>query len=340
MNDTIGECYFISTTNVDRWKHTDNIAKSWSIRGNSLMTDSTVDSKSTKCASKMNGSAHDKTHTASLSPSPSVVTANTVLSVLAIFFGAVGNILVYYRLEKRNVAHFLFANLLLNGIFSTVLKLPLRVVVFISSKFFNVHNILSSINLGCGVVNALTLSLMAIDRHDCVLRPFNRRLSPRNIRFVIVLSWASALALGLIVLFVGLFSESKGNRQIILQLTGGGLILFTGTSFIVIIITAIRTIKSLRSSPLPETASLYRKQEVQMAWLTYKICFVTLLFWLPAFVCVSALVKFGENQTNATISALIITTTLTEFHYVVNPAIFYKYLIRRNKQVQSSTMIK
>mgnify|MGYP000432889795 FL=1 len=338
MNDTIGECYFISTANIDRWKHTDNVAKSWSTRANSLMTDGTVDSKSTKCASKMNGSAHDKTDTASLSPSPSVVAANTVLSVLAIFFGAVGNILVYRRLEKRNVPHFLFASLLLNGIFSTLLKLPLRMVVFIFSKFFNFHLILSPINLGCGVVNAWTLLLMAIDRHDCVLRPFNRRLSLQNVKFVIVLSWASALVLGLIVFFVSLFSE--GNRQIIFQLTGGGLILFTGTSFILIIITAIRTIKSLRSSPLPETASLYRKQEVQMAWLTYKICFVTLLFWLPAFVCVSALVKFGENQTNATISALIITTTLTEFHYVVNPAIFYKYLIRRNKQVQSSTMVK
>ena len=279
----------------------------------------------------MNGSAHEKTDTASLSPSPSVVTANTVLSVLAIFFGAVGNIFVYYRLEKRNVPHFLFASLLLNGIFSTLLKLPLRMVVFILSTFFNFHHILSPINLGCGVVNALTLLLMAIDRHDCVLRPFNRRLSLQNVKFVIVLSWASALVLGLIVFFVSLFSE--GNRQIIFQLTGGGLILFTGTSFIVIIITAIRTIKSLRSSPLPETASLYRKQEVQMAWLTYKICFVTLLFWLPAFVCVSALVKFGENQTNATISALIITTTLTEFHYVVNPAIFYKYLIIRETTV-------
>ena len=299
-----------------------------------------MDSKSTKYASKMNGSAHDKTDTASLSPSPSVVTANTVLSVLAIFFGAVGNILVYYRLEKRKVPHFLFASLLLNGIFSTLLKLPLRMVVFISSTFFNVHHILSPINLGCWVLNAWTLSLMAIDRHDCVLRPFNRRLSLHNIRFVIVLSWASALVLGLIVFFVSLFSESKGNRQIIFQLIGGGLILFTGTSFIVIIITAIRTIKSLRSSPFPEMASLYRKQQVQIAWLTYKICFATLLFWLPAFLCVSALAKFGKNQTNTSISALIITTTLTEFHYVVNPAIFYKYLIRRNKQVQSSTMVK
>ena len=279
----------------------------------------------------MNGSAHDKTDTVSLSISPSVVTANTVLSVLAIFFGAVGNILVYYRLEKRNVPHFLFASLLLNGIFSTLLKLPLRMVAFISSTFFNVHHILSPINLGCGVVNAWTLLLMAIDRHDCVLRPFNRRLSLQNVKFVIVLLWASALVLGLIVFFVSLFSE--GNRQIIFQLTGGGLILFTGTSFIVIIITAIRTIKSLRSSPLPEMASLYRKQQVQMAWLTYKICFVTLLCWLPAFVCVSALVKFGENQTNATISALIITTTLTEFHYVVNPVMFYKYLIIRETTV-------
>ena len=329
MTNTIGECCFISSTNVDRGKHTDSVGKSWSTRANSLTTDGTVDSKSTKCASKMNGSAHDKTDTASLSPSPSVVTANTVLSVLAIFFGAMGNSLVYYCLEKRKVPHLLFASLLLNGIFSTLLKLPLRMAVFISSKFFNVLHILSPINLACGVVNAWTLLLMAIDRHDCVLRPFNRRLSLQNVRFVIVLSWAGAVVLGLIVFFVGLFSESKGNRQIIFQLTGGGLILFTGTSFIVIIITAIRIIKCLRSSPLAKMASQYRKQEVQMSWLTYKVCFVTLLFWLPAFVCVSALAKFGKNQTNTSISALIITTTLTEFHYVVNPVIFYKYLIRR-----------
>ncbi|KAK2569941.1 DNA repair and recombination protein RAD54-like [Acropora cervicornis] len=176
-----------------RWRHTDNVGKSWSTRANSLTTDGIVDSNSSKCASKMNGSAHDKTDTASLSPSPSVVAANTVLSVLAIFFGAMGNILVYLRLEKRNVPHFLFASLLLNGIFSTMLKLPLRMVVFISSKFFNFLHILSPINLGCGVVNALTLLLMAIDRHDCVLRPFNRRLSLQNVKFVIVLSWASAL---------------------------------------------------------------------------------------------------------------------------------------------------
>ena len=105
--------------------------------------------------------------------------------------------------------------------------------------------------------------------------------------------------------------------------------LFTGTSFILIIITAIRTIKSLRSSPLPEMASLYRRHEVQLSWLTYKICFVTLLFWLPPFVCVASLAKFGENRTNTSVSVLVITTTLTEFHYVVNPVIFYKYL-RRN----------
>ena len=117
----------------------------------------------------MNGSINDNaphTLTPSPSPSPSVVTANTVLSVVAIFFGAVGNILVFYRLEKRKVPHLLFASLLLNGIFSTALKLPLRMVVFIFSKFFNVHHILSPINLGCGVVNAVTLLLMAIDRHD------------------------------------------------------------------------------------------------------------------------------------------------------------------------------
>ena len=134
MNDTIGECYFISTTNVDRWKHTDNVAKSWSTRAKSLMTDG----KSTICASKMDGSAHDKTDTASLSISPSVVAANTVLSVLAIFFGAVGKRFSLSSSREKQCSTRSFCHSLLNEIFSTVLKLHLRMVVFIFSKFFNV----------------------------------------------------------------------------------------------------------------------------------------------------------------------------------------------------------
>ena len=138
MNDTLAECCFISTTNVDRWKHTDNFDKPRSTSANNLMTDSTVDSKSTKCASKMNGSAHDKTDTASLSPSPSV-TANTVLSVLAIFFGAVGKHFSLLSSGEKQCSTRSFCQSLLNEIFSTVLvKLHLRMVVFIFSKFFNV----------------------------------------------------------------------------------------------------------------------------------------------------------------------------------------------------------
>ena len=53
--------------------------------------------------------------------------------------------------------------------------------------------ILVSSSFLCAVVNSVTLSLMAIDRDDCVLRPFNRRMTPSNMKFIIAGKWIGAV---------------------------------------------------------------------------------------------------------------------------------------------------
>ena len=41
----------------------------------------------------------------------------------------------------------------------------------------------------CTVVNSVTLSQMAIDRQHCVLRPFNRLMTPSDVKFIITGKW-------------------------------------------------------------------------------------------------------------------------------------------------------
>ncbi len=47
----------------------------------------------------------------------------------------------------------------------------------------------------CFRLHQTTLSLMAVDRQDCVLRPFHRRITTRNVKTVILVTWFVALVL-------------------------------------------------------------------------------------------------------------------------------------------------
>ena len=97
----------------------------------------------------------------------------------------------------------------------------------------------------------------------------------------------------------------------------------------IIVITALRIVKRLRSSPLPEARSQHRRQENKLTWLTYKICGVFLVCWLPLFVCFP-LAQFGRNSgSDILVGALIITLTVSNFNYVVNPFLCYKMLKQR-----------
>ena len=284
-------------------------------------------------------------------PSPGAVITDITLLSIAILLGFVGNVRVCYLLKKRRdlrkVPHFLFASLAVNGIVSCVAALPSRLATttlnHLNYPLYAEYACDSAIitTFICRNVNAVTLSLMAIDRQDCVLRPFTRRMTRRNIKVVIAASWIGNLMLSL-VLIVGVFySESvcdefsfKGPFSKISDKQPMFLLYYIGVgfslnivSFFIFVITAIRIIITLRSSPLPYSQSHNRRQEIKLTWLTYKICGVFIVCWLPPIVTTGFVLSRIGGIT--AIDVLVVTTATSYYYYVLNPLLYFDLLNRR-----------
>ena len=220
---------------------------------------------------------------------PGTIITNLTLYLIAIVIGFVGNAKVCYffvqRQDLRKVPHFLFASLAVNGIISSVFSLPSRLAMLAFARLDRIDYakpafyIAVSSSFLCAVVNCVTLSLMAIDRQDCVLRPFNRRMKPSNVKFIIAGKWIGALFLTSVLFFIVLSTSSLGtffsklsdlthNAIFIYYIMGNVL---NAVTLMLVIVTAIRVIRTIRSSTLPNAASLHRRQENKLTWLTYKI---------------------------------------------------------------------
>ncbi|CAH3166737.1 unnamed protein product, partial [Porites evermanni] len=235
---------------------------------------------------------------------PSTAIADQTMLLIAIVIGFAGNAKVCYffvkRQDLRKVPHFLFASLAVNGIISSLFNLPFRLAVITLIKLGRTDyaklacNIAVSSSFLCAVVNSATLSLMAIDRQDCVLRPFNRRMTRSNVKFIIAGKWIGALVLTSVLIFSVFFnhsicvkltpetlffkmSELKDDPIFIYYIMGVALNVVT---LIIFIVTAIRVIKTIRSSTLPDAASLHRRQENKLTWLTYKVSGLCLVCWV------------------------------------------------------------
>ena len=97
--------------------------------------------------------------------------------------------------DLRKVPHFLFVSLSVSGIISYMFCPPSRLVMFnvlnLCREDYVKHfqNVIAWSNFLCTVVNSVTLSQMAINRQHCVLRPFNRRMTPSNVKFSITGKW-------------------------------------------------------------------------------------------------------------------------------------------------------
>ena len=278
---------------------------------------------------------------------PGIFIADITLSTIAILLGFLGNAGVCFLLKKRSdlrkVPHYLLASLAVNGVFSCLVNLPSRVAMIVMVHLLHspvsaeaACYILIPSGFACGILNAVTLSLMAIDRQDCVLRPFSRRMSKRNITKVIAISWIGTSALTFVIIVHSFLHESqacdiiskiKGSDPIYIYL-GTLMISFNMTAVSIIVITALRIVKRLRSSPLPEARSQHRRQENKLTWLTYKICGVFLVCWLPLFVCFS-LAQFDKHSGDILVGAVIITLAMSNFIYVVNPFLYYKMLKKK-----------
>ena len=154
---------------------------------------------------------------------PGTIITNLTLLLIAIAIGFAGNAKVCYFFvqcqDLRKVPHFLFVSLAVTGIISSVFSLPshIAMLAFIGLGRIDyakptLYIVISSSFL-CAVVNSVTLSLMAVDRQDCALRPFNRRMTPSNVKLIIAGKWIGALFLTSILFFIVLLDPSSLSHE-------------------------------------------------------------------------------------------------------------------------------
>ena len=298
----------------------------------------------------MNQSTSSNRYVLPVAPGRAVacITMVSIASVVGFLANAHVCFLLRKRSDLRKVSHYLFGSLAVNGIFNSLLNLPSRLaltVIRLSDIPVSAElacYVLVPSSFACNILNAVTLSLMAIDRQDCVLRPFKRRMSRNNIPKVIALSWFGTLVLTSPTIFNSLRQQCdvipkiKGAADPVLVYVSILSNCFNIVSVVIIVVTALRILKRLRSSPLPESKSRHRRQENKLLWLTYKICGFFLVCKLPTSLYFPVAIFLGKNDSTLA-NILFIALTMSNFHYVVNPFLYHNMLrpaVRRARDIE------
>ena len=275
-----------------------------------------------------------------------------MLSIL-ILVGASGNALVCYRLRRRRdlrkVPHYLLASLSLTGLLTSLSGMPFliltTIVNYLQVGYLPVFKILCafgfSLSVGCMALNALTLMGMALDRHDCVVRPFSRRLSTQNIKKILLVTWLLAFIITAVLLvlltketsvcytwFPYNFSQSfRTERGNVIRVYVTTMAQLDTLAILLVIITFFRVVKKLRSLVMTNS-SIRQRQEKQLTWLTYGICGTYILFRFSLIICnIAASAEQFQGKTLNT--AFLMTTTLSYIASVLNPVLHFKMLRAR-----------
>ena len=267
---------------------------------------------------------------------------------VSIMAGAVGNarvcILLRRRQNLRKVPHYLLGSLALTGLLSAIFDMPLiifmTVVNYFQSYDLSFAELLCKAKLsstfGFIVLNAMNLSLMAFDRHDCVLRPFNRRLTPRNVKKVIPVPWFLACVV-VTILAVLARNESSAcvtfypynniaGLNVVLQAAMGAFGQFDTITIIVIVVSFVRISKRLRSSPVAPSNSAHQQHERKLTELTFKICGIFRFFRIPVMIChLLAAISVGKNSI-AVNTALMVAVSWVNVVFVLNPVVHQNVL--------------
>lgn len=293
-------------------------------------------------------------------PSGLAIAVIVMLSTL-ILAGASGNAfvcnLLRRRRELRKVCHYLLANLSLTGIVTSLLGLPslliATIVNYLQAGHLPIVQTLCKLGfpfcIGCVALNALTITLMAIDRHDCVVRPFRRRLSTQNVKTILLLTWLVGfiIAAVLLVLFrketsvcntwfpyeqSKAFQTDQGN---VIRIYLTAITQLDTLAIVMVIITFFRVLKKLRSQAIPQltNSTIQQRQEKQLTRLTYGISGTYILFRIPLIICniVASAVEFQGRALNTT---LLLTNVMVFSTFVLNPVLNFKMLrVRQRNRV-------
>ena len=190
-------------------------------------------------------------------------------------------------------------------------------------------------------LNALTLMGMALDRHDCVVRLFSRRLSTQNVKKILLATWLLAFVITAVLLilltketsvcyawFPYNFSQSfRTERGNIIRVYVTTMAQLDTLAILLVIITFFRVVKKLRSLVMTNS-SIRQRQEKQLTWLTYGISGTYILFRFSLIIC--NIVASAEQCQGKTLNtAFLIATTLSYVAFVLNPVLHFKMLRAR-----------
>ena len=292
-------------------------------------------------------------------PKSLTIAVSVILSIF-ILGGASGNALVCYRLRRRRdlhkLPHHLLASLSLTGLLTSLSGMPFllitTIVNYLQVGHLPVFGILCklgfSLSIGCMALNALTLMAMALDRHDCVVRPFSRRLSTQNVKKVLLVTWLLAFIITA-VLFALLsketsvcytwfpynFSQSfRTERGNVIRIYITTVTQLDTLAILLVIITFFRVVKKLRSLVMTNS-SIRQRQEKQLTWLTYGICGTYILFKSSMIIC-NIIASKQEFQGATLNTAFLMACTLSFFTFVLNPVLHFKMLrARQPSRVQA-----
>lgn len=277
----------------------------------------------------------------------------TVCSLLGLPGNACVLIQLYKRRDLRKVTHYLFANLSATGFLAMSLNIPSLVVgltvnyllrPWVSTNVSNATELFCKIAettaLAVNILNAATLSLMAIDREDCLLRPFKRRLTQRNIKKVLLAVWIITVVLTVPSVITKLQETSlcqfcnssinSTNTPGRLYTVGLGTFLCVVT-VLIITITFFRIMKRLRSVVMPQTSAaqqIQQRRQNLITKLTYQICAVFLVAWLPL-ILINVVMRAAKFDAYVTGSVRLVLIVTSNFNYAVNPFLNFKILSAR-----------
>ena len=297
----------------------------------------------------LEGNVSVTTRTATAQVPEHLAIAVIISVTVCILAGTIANasvcVLLQRRQDLRKVPHYLFGSLAVVGIFSALFSTQMLLVMTIVNYFqiqdLSVAEIFCKVGFpsgyACIVVNALTLWLMTFDRHDCVVRPLNRRITTRNVKKIIAVIWILALVTA-VYFFISIRNEPSVcitfytyNRKISLHRLGIVLtVAFTlvfqldKITVVIVMVTFFRIMRAFRTSRVNPSISLHRRREKKITWLTLQLCCIFLLLRVP--VTIANGFNGGEFEGTGVKTARLLTVVLAHFIYLANPILYWNML--------------
>ena len=294
----------------------------------------------------------DESYPSTPVPRSLAIAVFVMLSILS-FAGASGNAFVCNLLRRRRglrkVPYYLLASFSLTGLLTSFFAMPSLMIATIVNYLQAGHLPIAQtlcklgfpLSVGCVALNALTITLMTIDHHDCVVRPFRRRLSKQNIKKILPLTWLVAFIIAAVLLVLlrketsvcytwfpyeqsKAFQTEQGNVIRTYLTTTAQL---DTLAMVLVIITFFRVVKEIRSLVVPQStnSTIQQRQEKRLTRLTYGVSGTYILFRLPLIVghIVMSAVEFQGKALN---TVFLLTNVLVFSTFVLNPVLYCKML--------------